>query len=292
MTPVQKRALVTELCKQDGVPLAWGCRLLGLARSSYYYQSSATEETAVKDAIREIARRYTTYGSRRITQQLRRVPYWLWVNRKRVQRFMRLYVPRRPSRSGCRTTDSEHGQPRYPNLVKDLCIERPDQVWVSDITYVRLCSGFVYLAVIMDVFTRVIRGWQLCRTLDGELTTQALDRALAEHRPEIHHSDQGIQYAAHAYVALLEHHQVRISMAARGQPIENSYAERVIRTIKEEEVYLSDYADFADARWQIGQFIDDVYNVKRIHSALGYLTPAEFERRWCETPTAELSPLA
>ena len=147
-------------------------------------------------------------------------------------------------------------------------------------TYVRLGNGFVYLAVIMDVFTRAIRGWNLSRSLDTELTLGALQQALSLCIPEMHHSDQGVQYAAQAYTDLLKHYEVQISMAAQGKPEENGYAERLMRTIKEEEVDLSEYNDFADVYRQIERFLEDVYNTKRIHSALGYLTPAEFEAAW------------
>ena len=150
-------------------------------------------------------------------------------------------------------------------------------MWVSDITYIRLQSDFVYLAIIMDVFTRALRGWALSRSLDQELTLMALRSALATRSPDIHHSDQAVQYAARAYTHLLQSHHVQISMAAVGKAHENGFAERLIRTIKEEEVYLSEYLDFPDAVQQIGHFIRDVYMTKRIHSSLGYLTPAEFE---------------
>jgi transposase InsO family protein len=179
-----------------------------------------------------------------------------------------------------RTTNSDHAFPRYPNLVEDLTITFPDQVWVADITYIRLQTEFVYLAVLMDVFTRSIRGWHLSRALDQSLTLTALQQALADRVPVMHHSDQGVQYAATAYTDLLRDASVQISMAAVGEPTENGYAERLMRTIKEEEVDLSDYQDFTDAYRQMGQFLTDVYNRKRIHSALGYLTPAEFEREW------------
>jgi transposase InsO family protein len=179
-----------------------------------------------------------------------------------------------------RTTNSRHAFPRYPNLVKDLKIKRPDQVWVADITYIRLREEFIYLAVLMDVFTRSIRGWHLGRDLDQGLTLAALERALVVAVPRFHHSDQGVQYAAVAYVDRLTTLDVQLSMAAVGEPRENGFAERLVRTIKEEEVDLSDYQNFADARGQIGHFIDAVYNVKRIHSSLGYLTPQEFEERW------------
>ena len=182
-------------------------------------------------------------------------------------------------RSGV-TTDSRHPYLRYPNLVQGLDIVRPDQVWVADITYVQLGSDEVYLAILMDVFTRGLRGWHLSRSLGQELPLVALNRALQQRRPEIHHSDQGGQYAAHAYVQRLLEAQTQISMAAVGQPTQNAFAERVIRTIKEEEVYLSEYRSLADASAQIGHFIDEVYQHKRIHSALGYLTPAEFEAQF------------
>jgi transposase InsO family protein len=146
-----------------------------------------------------------------------------------------------------------------------------------DITYIGLHSEFVYLCVLMDVFTRSIRGWERGRSLEAARTVTALQRALVHGRPEIHHSDQGVQYAAAAYVSLLEQHEVRISMAAVGAVWQNGYAERLIRTIKEEEIDLSEYEDFPDAYQQIGRFLDEVYMHKRIHSSLGYLTPAEFE---------------
>jgi len=191
-----------------------------------------------------------------------------------------LHLCGEPPKRKCRTTDSRHSWPRYENLVKSLEISRPEQVWVADITYVRLHREFVYLAILMDVFTRSIRGWQLSRSLDQGLTLAALERALVIGTPEMHHSDQGVQYAAAAYVERLRALGVELSMAAIGEPRENGYAERVMRTIKEEEVDLSEYRDFDDARSQIGRFLDDVYNVKRIHSSLGYLTPREFEEQW------------
>jgi len=151
---------------------------------------------------------------------------------------------------------------------------------VADITYVRLRTEFVYLAVLMDVFTRTIRGWHLGRNLDQGLTLAALERALVVATPHIHHSDQGVQYAATDYVKRLQKLNVQLSMAAVGEPRENGYAERLMRTIKEEEVNLSEYHDFADAQRQLACFLDDVYNLKRIHSSLGYLTPREFEQQW------------
>jgi transposase InsO family protein len=251
-------------------------------RSSYYYAAVEREEQPVETAIHKVAGEYTRYGTRRVTHQLRRPPYQLVVNRKRVQRIMRQKGLLRPTKKRkCRTTDSQHPYPRYPNLVKDLEVVCPDQVWVADITYIRLMNEFVYLAVILDIFTRNIRGWCLSRQLDQDLTLKALRMALmAGMAPHIHHSDQGVQYAALGYIELLKRYQVQISMATVGKAEENGYAERLMRTIKEEEIDLSEYHNFADAQQQIGYFIEAVYNQKRIHSALDYLTPLEFELAW------------
>jgi putative transposase len=273
----QKREVVQKMT-EEGYPIMSVCELLELPRSTYYYHPVQVDEAELKKAIKDLAGQFPTYGTRRITHQLRRPPYEIHVNRKRVRRVMtteRLLRPQNQRRK--RTTDSQHPYPRYTNRVKDLEITYPEQVWVSDVTYIRLKNDFVYLAIIMDVYTRALRGWCLSRTLDQELSLTALRAALAENIPEIHHSDQGVHYAAHAYIDLLLAHGIRISMAAVGKAEENGYAERVIRTIKEEEVDLSEYFSFSDAAQQIGYFIEVVYMTKRIHSSLGYLTPAEFE---------------
>ncbi len=262
-------------------PVKMVCAVLGVTRSSYYYQAvESLDEAQLRRAIKKTAAEWPTYGYRRITKQLQRGE-WV-VNHKRVQRLMRLLDIQAPiKRQKRRTTNSEHAFPRYPNLVLDLEIVRPEQVWVGDITYIRLHYRFVYLAVIMDVFTRGIRGWHLGRNLEHTLTLVALQRALVKYpAPEIHHSDQGVQYAATAYTQVLQAAQVQISMAEPGAAWQNGYAERLIRTIKEEEVDLSEYLDYHDAYQQLGSFLDDVYMHKRIHSSLGYLTPAEFEEQW------------
>jgi putative transposase len=259
------------------------CEVLDLPRSAHYYTSVAEDDAAVRHALEEVAAQFPTYGSRRLAAQLRRAPYRLVVNRKRVRRLMgELGLTRRPKLRRCCTTNSAQGFTRYPNLVAELTVNAPEEVWVSDITYIRLHHEFSYLAVVMDVFTRTIRGWNLSRSLGQELTLVALQRALEQRVPKIHHSDQGIQYAAPAYIQTLQRAGVVISMATVGEPRENGYAERLIRTIKEEEVALADYRDFVDAHAHIGRFIDDVYRTKRIHSALGYLTPAEFEEAWLQ----------
>ena len=256
--------------------------MLELALSSYYYEPREKSEARVAQAIEEVARQFPTYGSRRIAHQLRRAPYGLEVNRKRVQRLMRqLGLMGVRKRVGRRTTNSRHPFTRFENLVAGLVSTRPNQVWVADITYVRLGSGeFVYLAIVLDVFTRAIRGWSLARGLGVELSLAALQQAFLRGAPEIHHSDQGVQYACPGYVEQLQARKVQVSMAEVGQAQQNGYAERVIRTIKEEEVYLNEYRDYDEAVARIGDFIEVVYNRKRIHSRLGYLTPEEFEAKW------------
>ena len=292
MTTEKKRELVSLFHKQEGYPVRSLCGLLDLPRSSCYYRPVKREENEVRQAIETVASMFITYGTRRVTHELRRAPYEIRINRKRTQRLMRqMGLTRSQKRRKQHTTDSRHGFRRYPNLVADLEVTCPDQVWVSDITYIRLFREFVYLAVIMDVFTRSIRGWHLSRWLDQSLTLTALRKALRAHVPKTHHSDQGVQYAANAYVELLQERHVQIGMAARGSPEENPYAERLIRTIKEEEVDLSEYIDFTDAIDQIGYFIDEVYQKKRIHSSLGYLTPLEFELAYREMNLEQLSSL-
>jgi len=262
-------------------PIRLVCRLLDVSRSSFYYaaQPVPDDEAMLKTVLLDLAGQWPTYGYRRLTAMMRRLDWP--VNGKRVRRWMEeLQLTGEAPKRTTRTTNSKHAFPRFDNLVKDLEISMPDQVWVADITYIRLQREFVYLAVIMDVFTRCLRGWHLGRSLDQGLTLAALERALVVATPQIHHSDQGVQYAATAYVERLQKLNVQPSMAAIGEPRENGYAERLMRTIKEEEVDLSEYHDFADAHRQIRRFLDDVYNVKRIHSALGYLTPMEFEQQW------------
>jgi putative transposase len=254
------------------------CNVLSLPRSSCYYQVRGRDELALREAVESVALEYPRYGYRRMTAELGRRGYS--VNHKRILRLMREASLLVEAKRFCRTTFSRHSYGRHPNLVKDLAVSRPDQVWCADITYIRLQREFIYLALLMDIFTRGIRGWELARHLTEELPKAALERALTSRRPQIHHSDQGIQYAAHGYTDLLLASNVQISMAARGQATENAYAERLVRTLKEEEVYLNEYRDFDDAYRHIAHFLDDVYMYKRIHSALGYHPPAEFEAQW------------
>jgi putative transposase len=279
-----KRVMVRSMHDWYNYPIELACEMVGVSRSTYYYRSHKADESQLVADIKTVTGQKVKYGTRRVRNELRRLPYRYWLNRKRIQRIMRQEgLLRQVKLRRCRTTNSDHPYPRYRNLVKDMAITEPDQVWVSDVTYIRLGARFVYLAVIMDVYTRMIRGWELRKTLDQQLTLAALRMALSDHVPQIHHSDQGVQYAAHTYIDMLKERNIQISMATIGEPKENGYAERLMRTIKEEEVDLSEYQNYADARFQIGNFIDDVYNHKRIHSSLGYLTPAEFESKWYST---------
>ena len=262
-------------------PISVVCEIVDYPRSSFYYAGAVADldEAGARQAVSRLAEQWPTYGYRRITAQLKREG--LVINSKRVRRLMHeLGLAAKPAKRKIRTTNSAHGFVRYPNLVMELVASRPEQVWVVDFSYIRLRNEFVYLAVIMDVYTRCIRGWHLGRSMDAELVLLALRRALQLGTPEIHHSDQGVQYASTSYVELLEARGVKISMAEVGAAWQNGFAERLIRTIKEEEVNLSEYADYRDANAQIGKFLDDVYTHKRIHSSLGYLTPAEFEQQW------------
>jgi putative transposase len=259
-------------------PVRLLCDLWGLAPSSYYYCPHPGEDLGLLALIEEVLLEFPTYGYRRVTAELTRRE--VSVNHKRVSRLMREHDLIRVARKRIHTTDSNHSWPRYPNLLKECEIVRPDQVWCADITYVQLRRSYVYLAILLDVFTRSIRGWCLDRSLSSHLALTALQQALEHHRPEIHHSDQGVQYAAQGYVSLLQTMGVQVSMSAPGRPTENPYAERVIRTIKEEEVWLNEYENLAHARECIGRFINDVYQTKRVHSSLGYLTPVEFEAQW------------
>ncbi len=256
------------------------CDLLGCSRSTYYYQPVIDPEDArLIEAIEPMLMRWPFYGYRRVTAQLKREGHI--VGETRIRRLLRqLEHTCSTGRVRVVTTDSQHDLPCYPNLVKGLTIARPNQVWVADITYIRLGRRFIYLAVILDAFTRGLRGWHLGHNLEKELTINALKMALTRHpAPDYHHSDQGSQYAAIAYTDLLVEAKAQISMSAGGQPTENGLAERFIRTLKEEHIDYSEYTDFDDAFAQLGHWLEVEYMSQRIHSSLGYLTPIEFEAR-------------
>jgi len=258
------------------------CALFGVSRTWYYTHpdpAAASGDVALRDAIEELVLAFPGYGYRRVTRQLQR-DGWN-VNHKRVLRVMREEALLcQLARRFVVTTDSRHAGRRYPNLIAAQTPTRLDQVWQADITYIRLPTTFVYLACVLDGYSRRCVGWALSRAIDTDLTLAALEMALSFRQPEpglIHHSDQGVQYASVAYVARLEQAGVRSSMAGSGNPDENAKAESFFKTLKTEEVYLKDYRTMHDAQANLQCFIEEVYNRKRLHSSLGYLPPVEFE---------------
>jgi len=255
-----------------------------VSRSSFYrfdpeHKPSTDRDIELRDAIQRIALEWPCYGRPRITEELRRQGWT--VNPKRVYRLLRednLLCVRR--RKFLITTDSNHGRRIYPNRARDLVLSGVNQLWIADLTYIRLREEFVFLAAILDAFSRRVIGWALERTLDDELTLTALRMAIAHRTPSpglVHHSDRGSQYASGDYIALLEADHIRISMSRKGNPWDNAACESFMKTLKYEEVYRNEYRDLAEARASIGEFLEKVYNRKRLHSALGYLPPAEFE---------------
>jgi putative transposase len=260
------------------------CSLLGINRSWLYARptqpTQQERDCALRDAIECIILEFPGYGYRRVTKALQRAG-WA-INHKRVLRVMRQEsLLCQLKRAFVVTTNSDHVCRTYPNLLGMTEVMRIDQAWVADITYVKLPTSFVYLACILDAYSRRCVGWCLSRTIDTQLTLAALEDALRTRHPGpglIHHSDRGVQYASSAYVARLEEAQVHISMSGKGNPYHNAKAESFFKTLKREEVWLKQYQDFREAEAQIGQFIEDVYNQKRLHSSLGYMPPVEFER--------------
>lgn len=274
------------------LPVAATIETLVLSRATHYrHQANATQpspDTQLRDQIQRIALAWPCYGYRRITAELHR--QGLEANHKRVLRLMRednLLCLRKGS--FIRTTDSKHTLAVYPNLVPELTVTSINQLWVADITYIRLLREFIYLAVIIDAFSRRCIGWALEHHLEAELAITALRQALANRHIKpglVHHSDQGVQYASVAYTALLKEQGIRISMSRRGNAYDNAKAESFIKTLKYEEVYLFEYETMAEARSRIGHFLEEVYNQKRLHSALGYVPPAEFEQQLCQRTDA------
>jgi len=267
---------------------------MGIKRSTFYYQKKVNmtkiqQEILLKEKIQKIAYRHPYYGYRRITAQLHREN--MTINHKRVLRMMReLGIQARIKRKYVATTNSRHNNTIYPNLIKDKVVTGINQVWCSDITYISILFGFVYLAVIIDIYSRKIVGYAIGKSLSPQLAIAALKMAIANRNTDklIHHSDQGIQYTCKDYIKILKDNGIRISMSAKGNPYDNAYAESLIKTIKQEEVYLWQYETFADVAERIPYFILDVYNRKRLHSALGYRPPEEFESLLAEKGSQEV----
>jgi transposase InsO family protein len=267
------------------IPVQRLCALAQVSRAGFYRwrHTPPAEEDAdidLRDEIQKIALEWPCYGWRRVTAELRRRGWT--VNHKRVRRMMRednLLCLRR--RKFVVTTDSNHSRPVFPNLAGELVLTGLNQLWVADITYIRLEREFVYLAVVIDAFSRRVIGWALDRTVEDELTLTALRMALEARRPSpgpVHHSDRGSQYASGDYTDLLKKHGCQISMSHKASPWENGGCESWMKTLKYEEVYRQEYRSLAEARGSIERFIEKVYNQKRLHSALDYCPPAEFER--------------
>jgi putative transposase len=259
-------------------------RLAQVNRASYYrFEESAgsgsDSDMQLRDTIQRMALEWPSYGRRRITQELRRRGWT--VNPKRVQRLMRednLLCVRK--RKFVVTTDSNHGKKVYPNLARQMVLTNVDQLWVADITYIRLREEFVFLAVILDAYSRRVIGWALDRTIEDDLTLRALRMALAQRVIEpglVHHSDRGSQYASSEYTDLLKENGIAISMSRKGNPWDNAACESFMKTLKYEEVHRNEYRDLNEARSTIRIFLEKVYNQKRLHSAIGYVPPTEFE---------------
>lgn len=280
--------MVIEEC-HGPYPVSAATMVLGVSRSGYYRWLHsegdvpvASSDMLLREEIQRVAVEYPRYGYRRISAELRN--NGLFAPPKRVLRLMRmdnLLCARK--RFKTRTTDSDHGEKVYPNLAKGMSLSGVNQLWVSDITYIRLEREFVYLAVVIDVFSRRCVGWELDRRIDTGLALSALRKALKTREMDdlaglVHHSDQGVQYASREYVECLQEHDILVSMSRRGNPYDNAFAESFMKTLKYEEVYLKEYDTFKEAWENIDHFIDQVYNQKRLHSGIGYRSPVEFEK--------------
>jgi len=266
------------------IPLQQLCELGQVSRAGFYrwqqVPPAIDHDLDLRDEMQRIAVEFPYYGWRRMKKELKDRG-WV-VNHKRVRRIMRednLLCLRR--RKFVVTTDSNHDRPVYPNLAGELELSGLNQLWVADITYIRLELEFVYLAVVLDAFSRRVIGWALDRSLEDELTLAALRMALRERGPTpglVHHSDRGVQYASGDYTDLLKDHQIRISMSRKGNPYDNATCESFMKTLKYDEVHRQEYRDLGEARSCIQRFLEKVYNQKRLHSALGYCSPVKFEQ--------------
>ena len=259
---------------------------MNLAPSSYYYrpltdlEAQEQSDALLRDRIERLQQDFPGYGYRRLGQQLRREG--IVVNDKKIRRVQRKYqlFPIRWRSFKIATTDSNHNHKIYPNLLADQILTGINQAWIADITYIRILKGFVFLAAILDRYSRKVIGWAISKRIDAELCVAALKIALQERQPPpgcIHHSDRGVQYACREYITLLEQAQMQISMSRTANPYDNAHMESFFKTLKYEEVHLANYESYDDVVQRVPHFIEEVYNRKRLHSALGYLPPEEYE---------------
>ena len=259
---------------------------MNISTSTFYYKPKKSRaekdfnDAQLRDEIEVIQEVFPNAGYRSVQTYLFRY-HRRWYNGKKIRRIMHKYgLQAKIKKAFVRTTNSDHNLPVYPNLIAGMTVTEINQVWVSDITYIRIMTGFVYLAVILDVFSRRIVGWAISKSIDRHLVIGALEMAIELRTPQpglIHHSDRGVQYACQEYVELLQKNDITVSMSRSGNPYDNAFAESFMKTLKKDEVYLWDYESFIDVVERIPYFIEEVYNRKRVHSGINYLPPVEFE---------------
>ena len=260
--------------------------MIGVNSSSFYYKPKVPraqrerQDADLRNQIEQVQLQFPRSGYRTVRQYLLRLGYR--IGERRLRRVMRKFcLQARIRRVFKSTTDSNHSHRVYPNLLPGLHVDSINQVWASDLTYIRIPNGFIYLAVIMDLFSRKIVGWAISKQIDGELALSALRMAIGKRNPKrgcFHHSDRGVQYLCKDYVALLKEHGFHISNSAKGNPYHNAFLESLMKTLKQQEVYVANYETYLDVVSRLPQFIEDVYSEKRVHSGIRYLTPNELEK--------------
>jgi putative transposase len=266
--------------------------MIGLSPSTFYYQPKISREEREKqdadlrDKVELVQTEHPRSGYRTMLRYLRRSG--VCVGERKLRRIMKKYdLHATIKRAFVRTTDSEHSNRVYPNLLPGRTVMGLNEVWTADLTYIRIGNGFVYLAIVLDLYSRRVIGWHISKRIDGDLAVAALRMAIEQRKPKpgcIHHSDRGVQYLCKEYVELLEAHKFWISNSAKGNPYDNAWTERFMRTLKQEEVYLANYETYLDVVDNLPRFIEEVYNEKRVHSGIDYLTPNELEERVQKDP--------